>query len=115
MDDVNSQGSDITPDPNPSSDNELQYDTLILFKNHVNSLEKFNRDVVTYKHELATKLFVNCLKMVMKDETCSPPQQDPLQIISTWAAWTEVRPLTFTDRTTLSPEEAKLKDAVYYR
>ena len=82
MDGVNSQGSDITPDPNPSSDNELQYDTLIPFKNHVNGLAKFNRDVVTY-NEPATKIFVNCLKMVMKDETCSPPQQDPLQIIST--------------------------------
>jgi hypothetical protein len=50
--------------------------------------------------------------MVMKDETCSPPQQDPLHIISAWAAWNDVRPLTLTDRKSLSPEEAKLKDTV---
>jgi len=109
MDGINSQGSDITPDPNLSSDNELQYHTLIPFKNHVNGLAKFNRDVVIYKHKPTINFFVNCLKMVMKDQTCSSPQQHLLQIISVWAAWNEVRPLTLLTEKANLPKKLNSK------
>ena len=66
---LHSQGSGITQ--NTKSENELQYDTLILFKNHALGLAKFNRDVVSYNHEPAIRIFANYLILVMTSTACS--------------------------------------------
>ena len=89
--------------------NELQYDTLIPFKNSQQGLQKFFKQIVNYKSEPAPKFFVQCLSAVMKE---NPEQKDPLKIVEAWEEWNAVRPASLVKRKDLPSADALLKDAV---
>ena len=95
--------------PSKRSDNELQYDSLIPFKNNRKGLEKFFKSVTTYKTDPAPKLFVQCLNAVMQEDSA---QKDPLKILEAWEQWNNIRPQTMVKRKDLSSTDALLKDDV---
>ena len=64
---------------------ELQFDTLIPFKNHPDGLECFSYNVVNYTSEPAPRHFVEALEAVMSDKSTN--QKDPLDIIGVFKEW----------------------------
>ena len=73
-------------------DEELQFDKLILCKNHPEGLECLSYNVVNYTSKPAPRHFVESLKAVMADKKSNPPQKDPLKIAGAFKKWDEARP-----------------------
>ena len=93
-------------------EDELHFGTLIPFKNHDEGLKSFSYNVRTFTTEPAPRHFVEALETVMKDETLTPRQTDPLGIVEAWKKYDEVRPLIFTKKAVLTAQESRLKDQV---
>ena len=91
---------------------ELHFGTLLPFKNHEDGLKAFSYAVTNYTSEPAPKHFAEALAAVIADDSCKPPQTDPLGIIPAWGAYEKVRPLIFSKKAVMSAQEISLKDAV---
>ena len=89
---------------------ELQFDTLIPFKNHPDGLECFSYNVVNYTSEPAPRHFVEALEAVMSDKSTN--QKDPLDIIGAFKEWDIARPAVFSKKAVLTNQELALKDSV---
>ena len=85
---------------------------LLPFKNHEVGLKAFSYAVTNYTSEPAPKHFAEALAAVIADDSCKPPQTDPLGIIPAWEAYEKVRPLIFSKKAVMSAQEISLKDAV---
>ena len=89
---------------------ELQFDPLILFKNHPDGLECFLYNVVHYTSKPAPRHFVEAFEAVIADKSTN--QKDPLDIVGTFKEWDEARPAVFSKKALLTNQELALKDAV---
>ena len=95
-----------------TTDNELQFDTLIPFQNHPDGMASFSENCTSYLSETPLEHFVTALKAVMEDNTLPKKQTDPIDIIKAYEEWEEVRPTIFQSRMDLSQEERSRKDNV---
>ena len=105
--------ADVAPEkPSETTNTQLQFNSLIPFKNHPQGMSTFSENCQTYMSETPLEHFVSALKYVMSDKSLATKQTDPIEIISAFEEWEAKKPATFENRLDLSIEERKLKDAV---